>query len=137
MGEAEHDGWEAIREAVVAQASGELTAGATHARIAAIAERSGLGHDARVARLLERLDAQARVQQLRRESFHRMNNAIAGVRANLDFLALALEGEAAATPFLVDATPEERASVLQALNYAIESSEKLVAMTHAALDGTG
>ena len=87
--------------------------------------------------LLERLDAQARAQQLRRESFHRLNNAIAGVRANLDFLALAFEGEAAAAPFLADATPEQRANVLQALHYALESSERLVAMTHAALDGTG
>jgi hypothetical protein len=137
MGEVEENGWDAIREAVVAQASGELTAGATHARIVAIAQRSGLELDARVARLLERLDAQARAQQSRRESFHRLNNAIASVRANLDFLALAFEGEAAAAPFLVDATPEERANVLQALHYALESSERLVAMTHAADDGAG
>lgn len=134
MGERDETGWEAIREIAVAKASGDLTASAAHVKAAAIAERSGLGGDPRVVRLLERLEAQASARDLRRESFHRLNNAIAGVRANLDFLALALEGEAASAPFLVHATPEQRANVLQALQYAIESSEKLVAITHAALD---
>lgn len=135
MSDAGAEGWEHLHQIVLAHVSGELTAAVARAHAAALAERCGLADDVGVSRLLRGLEAREKAHQLRRESFHRLNNAIAGVRANLDFLSLALEGEKATAPFLEHATPEQRASVLQALRYALESSERMVAVTHAALDG--
>lgn len=66
-----------------------------------------------------------RMERERAERDHKANNALAGVHANVGFLEAMLGRDSPDQPLARDASPEERAVLLQALRHTVQATRKL------------
>jgi len=86
-----------------------------------------LRDDARLARVRELLDATCDSLRVRGENEHRVNNALAGVLASLDFARFAFASADPSAPLFPNASPQERQNALDALRHALDAAKKLAA----------
>lgn len=127
MSELEGPARRAVADALLAYALGESPAAETRARIEALAG----GDPTRVARVLDRIAIMEGDRGQVFERVHRVNNAFAGVSANVRYLASMLVREKPERPLLEHADAELRDEVLQALRHADEATTKLGAVLKA------
>ena len=117
-----------LADALLAYALGELGAPEARARC----EAAGAGADKEtVGRLLDRIAVLEKGRGQLFERIHRVNNAFAGVSANVRYLASMLEREKAERPLLEHADADLRGEVLLALRHADEATTKLGAVLKA------
>jgi hypothetical protein len=115
-----------LADALLAYALGELGAGEARARCQAVgASKQSVG------RLLDRIAVLEGDRGQLFERMHRVNNAFAGVSANVRYLASMLEREKAERPLLEHADADLRGEVLLALRHADEATTKLGAVLKA------
>ena len=122
--------WDEIFAGLVPDETGQLTSqmpfadlAARFGRLASVnfpeQQRSRFEPVARLVAHCERLER----EHIERD--HDANNALAGVHANLSFVEAMLSEASPNEPFLEDATPQERADLLQSLKHAIQATKKL------------
>jgi hypothetical protein len=128
MSELVGDARRELAEALLAYALGELGAAEACARCEAAA--AGASKQS-IARLLDRIAVLEGDRGQLFERMHRVNNAFAGVSANVRYLASMLEREKAERPLLEHADAELRGEVLLALRHADEATTKLGAVLRA------
>jgi hypothetical protein len=114
----------AVADALLAYTLGESPAAEARTRIEALAG----GELGRVMRVLDRIAIMEGDRGQVFERVHRVNNAFAGVSANVRYLASILEREKPERPLLEHADADLRCEVLQALKHADEATTKLGAV---------
>lgn len=97
-----------------------------------LAGRSELRGDASLVRVRELLESTSSALRTRGETEHRVNNALAGVLASLDFAQFAFADADPSGPLFPHASVSERQNALDALRHALDAAKKLAA----ALRGT-
>ncbi len=120
--------WDELFATLVPDETGSLTSPTPLADLAARlrALETGRGtNDSRLAPMLELLAHCERMERERAERDHKANNALAGVHANVAFLDATLGLDSPDQPLARDATPEERAVLLQALRHTVQATRKL------------
>ena len=65
------------------------------------------------------------------DSVHKMNNTVAALMVNLDFVQQVLGDSSPDTPLMTEASPIQRAEVLKSLSLAMRSCRKLVELLRA------
>ena len=88
-----------------------------------IVKKRGLEADEHVLLLRELIGAADTNE--RAERTHRANNALAGVLANLSYVALMLHDASPQEPLFVTSSPEDRANVLTAIGHALTAAKRL------------
>jgi len=124
MSELEGQARRAVADALLAYALGESSASEARQRIEALAG----GDTARVARVLDRIAILEGDRGQIFERVHRVNNAFAGVSANVRYLTSILAREKPERPLLEHADADLRGEVLLALHHADEATTKLGAV---------
>lgn len=92
-----------------------------------LARRPDLHEDARIARMRELLETTRVALVERAENEHRVNNALAGVLASLDYADFAFASADPSRPLFPEASPDERQNALDALRHALDAAKKLAA----------
>lgn len=95
------------------------------ARVRALASTASPSDLASLGPIVALLGHCERMERERAERDHKANNALAGVHANVGFLEATLGHDSPDQPLARDASPEERAVLLQALRHTVQATRKL------------